>query len=354
MLDPYIDRLMQSRFLRHLVFWVAIMGIYSLYTSAFYSSIYVYLVNLMALLPSQIMASYLFVYYQVPKLLEQKKYVRFVISFLFSAYLLMALARFLTIYVVEDILERGFPKESIYEILTEPLYLYVRYGLVVYFTPFIMLSLKRIQDRYQEKQQLTELAKAKTQAELKFLKTQIHPHFLFNTLNNLYVLTLQQSKEAPEVVMKLSDMLDYMLYQCNAPFVHLDKEIELLHNYIELERLRYGERLDLQFWHETDDTQAEIAPMLLLPIVENAFKHGASADLLQPQIHISLRVAKGELEFTVWNTKSKLSALTKSEAREGIGLNNLQQQLALLYPQGYQLDIEETEDHYQLSLQIDL
>lgn len=354
MLDPYIDRLLRSRLLTHLFFWLVILSIYSLYTSAFYASIYVYVVNLIALLPSQIMASYLFVYYQVPRLLYAKKYVRFALSFLFSAYLLMALARFLTIYVVEDILERGYPKESVYEILTEPLYLYIRYGLVVYFTPFIMLSLKRIQSRFTEKQKIAELEKAKTQAELKFLKAQIHPHFLFNTLNNLYVLTLQQSKEAPDVVMKLSDMLDYMLYQCNVPFVSAAKEIELIHNYIELERLRYGERLVLQFSHEIDDPQTEIAPLILLPIVENAFKHGASADLLEPQIDISLQIEQQQLFFKVFNTKSKLAQATQNQSRDGIGISNLKQQLALIYPQRHNLEIIETPDHYQVNLEINL
>ena len=154
--------------------------------------------------------------------------------------------------------------------------------------------------------------------------------------------------------MKLSEMLDYMLYQCNAPFVALEKEIELLHNYIDLESLRYGERLDLQFWHETDNNQAKIAPMLLLPIVENAFKHGASGDLLQPKIHLSLSVKQQQLNFKVFNTKSKLSPLSLSKDREGIGMSNLKQQLAHLYPHRHQLDIEESEDHYQLSLQIEL
>ena len=145
-------------------------------------------------------------------------------------------------------------------------HLYLRYLLPVIVAPMIFIPINLLKDQLEEKSKLEELQKEKVNAQLKFLKSQIHPHFLFNTLNNLYLLTLEKREEAPEVVLKLSEMLDYMLYQCNEPTVTLVKEIELIKNYIELEQLRYDERLEVNFDHKLEDQNAKIAPLILLSL----------------------------------------------------------------------------------------
>ena len=193
---------------------------------------------------------------------------------------------------------------------------------------------------YIEHKSSQQLAQEKLQAELNFLKAQVHPHFLFNTLNNLYALTLKQSKDASEVVLKLSDLLDYMLYECNAATVPLTKEIKLVQDYIALEKIRYGKRLDIEFTTQGQPEGTMIAPMLILPFAENAFKHGVSEELDQSTIGIHLTVQQNKLTLKVQNSKSKEADQEDHfEYKEGIGLKNVSRRLELLYPQRHQLTI---------------
>lgn len=353
--SSWTDRLLENRFLTHLLFWLLILTfLYTSYLSRFYESMFHFWVNLISILPTQLMAAYLLVYVQIPKYLYTKKYGRFMLSVLVSAYIILVLSRILNVYVVEVVLERGVEQESILEILMEPHHLLWRYFPVVYVAPVMLAILKLVKDRIQERQQLETLRIEKTTAELNFLKAQIHPHFLFNTLNNLYALTLQKSDEAPEVVLKLSEMLDYMLYQCNGPSVPIMKEVELIQNYIELERLRYGDRLELEFRQEIDHTQIEIAPLFLLTFVENAFKHGASGDMGTATIHILLECKGQQLFFQVFNTKPLILQADHTNFKQGIGANNIRRQLELTYPNRHQLTVEETADTYSITLCIDL
>lgn len=351
----WLEQILQGRLARHLVFWIGMFFInYTFYTLGQYESFTVFIVNLLSLLPAQLMAAYLMVYVLIPRLIFRKKYVLFWLSFLITGYIFLVLTRTMTIYMVEAILERGYPKDGPVEILTNIRHLMSRYFLVVYFPTLVMVLIHTVLHRAKEIKQIDTLQIEKTTAELNFLKAQIHPHFLFNTLNNLYALTLRKSDAAPEVVLKLSSMLDYMLYQCKGPTVPIYKEIQLIENYIELELLRYGNRLDLTFEHEVDDPQVSIAPMILLSFVENAFKHGASGDIDQPRVHISLRVRQSHLQFTVFNTKSPIKQRDEADFRKGIGQGNIQRQLELLYAGRNELVIESTDDTYSTHLSIDL
>jgi len=180
--------------------------------------------------------------------------------------------------------------------------------------------------------------------ELNMLKAQIHPHFLFNTLNNLYSLTLDKSDKAAEVVAKLSDLLSFMLYEGNKPQVSIQQEITLLQNYIDLEKLRYGNQLNLVFEHQIEDTSAPIAPFLLLPLVENAFKHG---DLSYP-IDIQLDTKDERLIFKV---KNRIKAKQKDQVG-GIGLENIRKRLELIYEQQQTFNIRADEDIFEVELSI--
>lgn len=351
----WTDRLWENRFLSHLLFWLLILTfLYSSYASRFYESMFHFWVNMISVIPSQLMAAYLLVYVQIPRYLYTKKYGRFLLSLCVSAYIILVLSRILNVYVVEVVLERGVEQESLWEILLSPHHLLWRYFPIVYVAPALLAILKLVKDRIQERQQLETLRMEKTTAELNFLKAQIHPHFLFNTLNNLYALTLQKSDEAPEVVLKLSEMLDYMLYQCNGPSVPIGKEVELIQNYIELEQLRYGDRLDLTFRQNIDNRQIAIAPLFLLTFVENAFKHGASGDMGTATIHIVLENKGQQLFFQVFNSKPVVLQVDETNFKQGIGANNIRRQLELTYPNRHQLTIEETKDTYTITLYIDL
>lgn len=198
-----------------------------------------------------------------------------------------------------------------------------------------------------------DLERRTLQSELAFLKSQINPHFLFNTLNNLYALSLKKSDKAPELILRLSEMMRYMLYECNHKTVALEREIQYIQNYLELERVRYGDKARIEFDYAGDDPEPyQIAPLLFIPFLENAFKHGLSHHLGGGFVEILLYIENGQLDFTIQNSKSDLRE--ERYFKGGIGLKNVQRRLELLYPQHHELTTEDQPDLYSVSLHIDL
>jgi hypothetical protein len=205
--------------------------------------------------------------------------------------------------------------------------------------------------QWQQKQLVNaRLTQENYRARLQLLKAQIQPHFLFNTLNNLYALTLKQSDRAPEVVDRLTGLLQFVVEQGNAPLVSLRDEADLLKNFLALERLRYGERLTLQFQAENMPTTGRIAPLLLLPLVENAFKHGAAEQLGETFINISLTVQDGWFTCVIINSKNANPAQKVSSS--GIGLANVRQRLQLLYPQRHHFQMEAQDETFTVRLSL--
>ncbi|WP_169051609.1 sensor histidine kinase [Flavobacterium sp. H122] len=200
-----------------------------------------------------------------------------------------------------------------------------------------------------KQQKLSKIEEEKKTMELKVLKNQLNPHFLFNTLNNLYALTLKKDDKAPEMISKLSEILDFVLYRCNDHFVSIEKEINLLQNYISLEKLRYDEnRLEISFLHNVDNT-TKITPLILLTLIENAFKHSVVNETKKAQIKINLQNQNNQILFTVENTKPQ-NELTKPMNSYGIGIKNIRKQLELLYPEKHLLLIEEDEQRFNVKL----
>ncbi|MEM9886555.1 MAG: histidine kinase [Bacteroidota bacterium] len=202
----------------------------------------------------------------------------------------------------------------------------------------------------QKQRSLAEFKEQKKTNELKALKNQMNPHFLFNTLNNLYTLALKKSDKTPEVIARLSEILDYMLYRCNDELVPIQREIELLENYLELEKIRYGERVQIQFDRQVQHP-IQIAPLMLLHFVENAFKHGVRQELSQASIHIQLHTTANTIDFCIENSIANGTANTFAST-EGIGLQNIRRQLLLLYPQRHQIDFRRTTSHFRVQLKI--
>lgn len=194
------------------------------------------------------------------------------------------------------------------------------------------------------------LEKAKLQAEIKFLKSQINPHFLFNSLHNIYALTVIQSELAPEHLLKLSDILRYMLYDSNEMFVPLQREVVYLENYLSLAQLKDSRGMDVTFTQKTPDLSIQVAPLLFIPFVENAFKHSQIEDLDEGFIHISLLAVNGQLVFEIENSKPKRES--KKDEVGGIGLNNVEQRLQLLYPSKHVLRIEDSREKFKVHLSI--
>lgn len=353
-MQTIIDKVLQNRVVSHFIFWLFLLLMTTGLAMLNVGPSRQHLFNNLALLPAQLMAAYTLAYYQIPELLLKKKYLAFFTSFTLGAFVFMVIARWSIVYIAEPFFRTDFEQESLLQIILEPQYLLAVYFPAVYLFPLILLTVKTVKERFEERHQLEVLQKEKATTELNFLKAQIHPHFLFNTLNNLYSLTLDKSDTAPEVVIKLSEMLDYMLYQCSGPKVPIHKEVTLLQNYIDLELLRYGELLDLKFEREIDAKETEIAPLILLSIVENAFKHGASGNLDHPKIDIDLKVAEKQLSFRVFNTKPTRPSKDLVGLGKGVGAANVQRQLDLIYPDCYELVVDDQPSSYLLNLTIEL
>ena len=217
----------------------------------------------------------------------------------------------------------------------------------------IALSIKLLLYWYQQKQQTIEAEKQKTAAELQLLKAQLHPHFLFNTLNNLYAYTLESSPRSPEIVMKLSELLRFMIYESNTPKIPLTKEINLIQSYVTLEKLRYGDRLDISLTITGDVGKYQIAPFLLLPFVENAFKHGTSKQLDQCWISLNLSIADFVMYFKLVNSVEPEKGENQTKIG-GIGLLNVKKRLELLYKGKNGFEAKRLEDVFVVDLEVTL
>ncbi|MBL7803567.1 MAG: histidine kinase [Saprospiraceae bacterium] len=218
------------------------------------------------------------------------------------------------------------------------------------------VCLKIIHD-WDRKDRLTQqLSGEKRDAELQFLRAQIHPHFLFNTLNNLYGLALQQSPHTGDYILKISGLLDFILYECSDEKIPVYKEWDLIEQYISLERLRYSaERLDLQIQSTQIPGDCYIAPLILLPFVENAFKHASTASGERIRIKIDLYKKHRSLYFQVENSHfpAPSPTLTHLRSAKGLGLKNVEKRLHLLYPEKHRLQKIQGKENYLIALQID-
>jgi LytS/YehU family sensor histidine kinase len=184
------------------------------------------------------------------------------------------------------------------------------------------------------------LEKEKLQAELQSLKAQVHPHFLFNTLNNIYSVTENVSPQASDMLLRLSALLRYILYECNKPEILLVQEFKMIQDYIALESIRYSKSLDVRFELPDQADHYWIAPLLLLPLIENCFKHGASKVMDQPWINIQIELREGDvLQAKLINGKPHQADDAPSTAAAGIGLANIRKRLELLYPESHELKI---------------
>jgi len=223
--------------------------------------------------------------------------------------------------------------------------------LVVGIVSFISLLNQNFKTISRNKELQTKILETQLklkEQELQYLKMQIHPHFLFNTLNTIYGFALKKSEHTPEIILMLSNLLDYILYQINKPKVSLKEEVLHIKEYIELEKIRFKDTLNVSFSTNEIDSTIEVAPMLLIPFIENAFKHG---NLINGFLKIEaiVRVIENRLEFSIKNTV--LNDNIKKE-NNGIGLDNIKKRLDLNYSNNYQLQIENANNWYTVNLVI--
>ncbi|MVT07802.1 sensor histidine kinase [Chitinophaga tropicalis] len=353
-LYAFLNYCRKHRFQSHVFFWIGVF-ILSAGTNYFGDTSWTpvpSMIYALVLLLIQMPATYFLAYYILPRL----KNIFTILVWLLSAYILAVLARVLIVYVAEPLItlftncvvEPG--QESFAEICLD---LYKLFRVYFYHTlaiPFVFLAIKLFKNENEMRERTLQLEKEKIGTELKLLKAQLNPHFLFNTLNNIYSLSLDNSPHTSGAIFKLSEILDYILYRGNLAFVPVKEEAALIENYCGLERLRYDDQLkfDLQISIEEN---VEIAPLLLVSIVENAFKHGASEDMGSPQISIYLKATSRHIQFDVINSVASGSQAGKEER---IGLQNLKQQLEFIYPGKHILQILTDNGYFRVHLAINL
>ena len=350
-INKLISYFQKNRILKHLVFWIVLLflnvpkGIIRHENDPLYAILTMF----GSILVAQIFTSYYFAYFVIPKFLLKKKYIKAVLLFVIGTYVFSAFGRIMIVHVGETLVRRPpFVQEPILEILTDWRKLLVSYVPSVYSVALIFLFAKYLLEYKKIKERDLSLSKEKSEAELKTLKAQLNPHFLFNTLNNIYSLSVVNSPKTSTSISKLSEILDHVLYRCNGKYVLLSSEIELLKNFIELEKLRYDERLKVNFT-ENIENDIEIPPLILLSLVENAFKHGAGEDSGSPEIDIDISSKGSKFQFIIANT---IVDAYEVKGKDSIGLPNIRKQLDLICGNNYELDIKSSENRFTVTLKI--
>lgn len=301
----------------------------------------------LAMLIPKLLFTYFVLYVSIPQMLREQGRLRQIIAGIIAMWMAsMLLYRIIFEYYINPIVtDNVFPERSMIHINRLLLAL-----MDIGFVSGTAIALKLFRTQLAAKEREKNLTKEKLQTELKFLRNQTNPHFLFNTLNNIYALARKKSDDTPDVVMKLSKLLRFMLYESKKDLVSISEEIRLLDDYLELEKIRYNERLSIHFQKEIDDDEQQIAPLLLLPFIENAFKHGVSETRFDSFIHITLRLQEGQLQLEVRNTKEDNGQDT---VNENIGLGNVRRQLELMYKE-YNLQISNQPAVFTVYLTINL
>ena len=337
-----LSRYFNKRILLHILFW--------LFYVLFFGSIYGkygndykwYLFESLCMLPFVMCATYITIYAVLPFYLKKR-------NLILTVFLMVVLIFVITMserISLRKINQLPITSDSLFGVTF--LYLMLETNFMV----AIAFAIKIIKKWKVQQEEKFEMEKIHLQSELNLLKAQLHPHFLFNTMNNLYALSLEESTKTSEGIAKISELLRSVLYECNDVEIALKKEIKLIENYIDLEKMRYGNRLGLNFEVDGPIDNVKIAPMLLYTFVENCFKHGSSTDPGNPFIKIKLQVNEDGLLFLAANSKNgnnKNGGFTKNG---GIGLKNVQKRLDIIYTDRYDLNITDIQNRFEVSLSI--
>ena len=323
------------RILLHILFWIGVWFFFYYFFNYNSSNTAYVLWFSSLLLPLTMTITYFLVYFLIPRYLFPKQYGRFI---LFSFYTLLASSYFIVLIIYGCmIIFKNFDPTTIPPMVKNFFFILILVYLVAGIVSFVTILNRSFKTEKENRDLQNKMLSAQLQLkeqELHYLKKQIHPHFLFNTLNTIYGLAIQQSGHTPEVILKLSNLLDYILYQVDKPRVSLKEEVLHIKEYVELEKIRFKDTLKLEFTSSEIDERIQIAPMLLIPIVENAFKHG---DLVNDylSIEIKMQVEGTELDFRIRNS---ILHTDKGDTDKGLGLDNFRKRLDLNYRGNYKLE----------------
>lgn len=299
-----------------------------------------YLLESLCMLPFVMLATYTTIYLILPYYLKNSKLFISISAVIFVLFISTLGERILLRQI------NGLP-------ITFDTLLSLSYVYLLLETNFIVATavvIKIAKKWLAQQEEKHEMEKRNLKTELNLLKAQLHPHFLFNTMNNLYALSIEKSSKTSEGIAKISNLLRSVLYECNDSEIELEKEIQLIENYIDLEKMRYGSRLNLEFHVSGDVKNIKIAPMLLFTFVENCFKHGSSNDPENPKIKINLNVSEKEIVFVAENSKPKIQENLMGGKDGGIGLSNVKKRLEILYDGFYELNLQNKKDAFSICL----
>ncbi len=326
----------------HLLFWFCAWSFFFFYYKR-YSDVNVYtLVASFINLFAAIVTVYTFNYYLIPAFLLKNKRKTFVALAFVAIVMFFYIQLLLTLFLVVKLL---YAERQLFPEMIDVVMLFFN----LFFVVFVAIAIKLYKRWYEKDYHEQKVQREKVEAELQMLKTQINPHFLFNTLNSIYVLAMKKSEKTANTVMKLSDILDYILYRMNAPRIPIANEIRIIEDYIALEKIRFSDRVNLNFTSHIASKDLQIPPMLIIPFVENAFKHGVTKSMGASWIKIAIEETEQKLNIAISNSKGQNTAPQKAG---GIGLKNVKKRLDLLYNETYKLTISDHNNHYDVYLSI--
>ena len=331
----------------HILFWFGYFTFNVVRWGSYFDDYWYSIKSNLVEFPLHILIVYFNIYFLIPKFILKKKYKQYVLMLFISLGILYVVRTGLIYLLVTENIwpeaegnQQAFTFNHIVAVVLGELYVVA-----------LATVIKLMVDWVYERKRYENLQELQLETELEFLKTQIQPHFFFNTLNNLYALTLEKSKNAPEVVLKLSEMMEYILYEAKEPKIRLFNEIRCVHNYIDLEKLRYGNSVEIKTDIIGDVESYSVPPLLFLPFIENCFKHG-TRDNNHMLVQIEFKkLTDKQLLFTVKNNYNQFSNKVKEH---GIGNKNVERRLQLLFGSDYILNVNSDNQNFIVEMTIPL
>ncbi|HSF45223.1 MAG TPA: histidine kinase [Chitinophagaceae bacterium] len=342
----FFDLLLDNWWLRHILFWITfeiyyMWGLLDPKPEAKFDMAHVE--RHLAFLPGFLLVVYPLLYFLIPKFLIHKKFIQFILAY----FILIGIA-----VIYADFFNLNFSKTSSFAGFD---WLIGKNIIPFIHVSAIAATMKMMRYAFLQERREYSNKSLRNLAELELLKAQIHPHFLFNTLNNLFAHTIKKSPDSGKIVLKLSDLLRFMVYDSREEEILLEKEISLLTDYIELEKLRYGKDLNVSIHFSGDIEGRKIRPLLLLPLIENSFKHGTSQQLDQKWISLDLSMNGDIMELNLANSRdSDDRGISVAGKSKGIGIENVQRRLELLYSGIHEFRITTEKDMFSIYLKLKL
>lgn len=337
-----------QKFMLHAMVWIFLIMLFTAVGSGGFTATYGFYIEFLSLSLLNVIIFYIHLYFIIPLTLDKRKFFFWLLACLILAVSFIVIKYGFRFYMNElsglTIAVKG--EETKYNISFEIILgFFITNGFLIFLSTVYKFTI----DWFFNEREKSELEKQSLTAELAFLKSQINPHFLFNSLNNIYSLAYQKSDATPDAILKLSEIMRYMLYESNDNRVSIEKEITYLKNFIELQKLRFKGNAYVLLEVEGHINNQYIVPLILISFVENAFKHGLATDKENP-IHINISIFEDKMLFTIKNKKNKAN----KDQTGGIGMVNVKRRLDLTYPQKYKLTVENRADDYYSELYLNL